>query len=120
MSEDDTDTMEDGENSSGSRNRDGSRNGKNGKINKRGKKGGDNSLDEGSNYLNLRNGNVKNYNGPYSENHNSDNDASRVHLDILKDPRYFHFSKEFGVGFHEDKSVVFPKVADFKFDLEKY
>jgi hypothetical protein len=38
----------------------------------------------------------------------------------LKDPRYFHFSNEFGVGFSDDGGVSFPKLADFKFNEEKY
>jgi hypothetical protein len=38
----------------------------------------------------------------------------------LKDPRYFHFSNEFGVGFSDDGGVSFPKLTDFKFNEEKY
>ena len=37
--------------------------------------------------------------------------------DLLKDPRYFHMSKEFAVGFDNDQ-VVFPKMDNFKFDQQ--
>jgi hypothetical protein len=85
-----------------------------------GKRGG--SQDQGNNFMNIKNGKLKEYSNSYGGDHqNSDGEnTSRVHLDILKDPRYFHFSNEFGVGFHEDGSVIFPKLDDFKFDQEKY
>lgn len=104
---DDTDTEE--RESSGSRN---SRkeSGNRRKKGKRSRKGDDKS--QGGSNFNIKNGMVWNYDGP---NHDQ-NDSSRVQLDILKDPRYFHFSNDFGVGFTEDGGVSFPKVSDFKFD----
>jgi hypothetical protein len=38
----------------------------------------------------------------------------------LRDPRYFHLSKEFAIGIIDDDTVVFPKLANFKFDAEKF
>lgn len=124
MSENDTDTMEEGEETSGSRNREAGgesnrRNGKNGGR-RRNKKDGEHDIGDSGSFINIRNGTAKNYKGAYSDHHHSDNEKSRVQIDILKDPRYFHFSKEFGVGFHEDGSVVFPKATEFKFDQDKY
>ncbi len=84
----------------GSRNRKGNRSRKN------------NEKSEGQPNLNIKNGTVWNYDGP----NNGKDDSSRVQLDILKDPRYFHFSNEFGVGFTDDGGVFFPKITDFKFD----
>jgi len=39
--------------------------------------------------------------------------------DLLRDPRYFHMSKEFAVGFDNDQ-VVFPKMDNFKFNQQQY
>lgn len=60
---------------------------------------------------------VWNYDG---SNGDHNHDSSRVHLDILRDPRYFHFSNEFGVAFPDDGGVSFPKLTDFKFNQDKY
>ena len=40
---------------------------------------------------------------------------ARLKNDLLKDPRYFHMSKDFAVAFDNDQ-VVFPKMENFKFD----
>ena len=72
----------------------------------------DNDKSEGLPNFNISGGAVWNYDGPNT----GKDDSSRVQLDILKDPRYFHFSNEFGVGFTDDGGVFFPKITDFKFD----
>jgi hypothetical protein len=93
----------------------GSRNSKSGSGNRRrkGKKHKGNGQGDGESNFNIKNGMVWNYDGTNTE-HN--HDSSRVQLDILKDPRYFHFSNEFGVGFSDDGGVSFPKLTDFKFN----
>jgi hypothetical protein len=93
----------------------GSRNSKSGSGNRRrkGKKHKGNGQGDGESNFNIKNGMVWNYDGSNTE-HN--HDSSRVQLDILKDPRYFHFSNEFGVGFSDDGGVSFPKLTDFKFN----
>lgn len=62
---------------------------------------------------------INGYSDLNGDQQNSDNE-SRVQLDILNDPRYFHFSNEFAVGFTDDGSVLFPKIDEFKFDQDKY
>jgi hypothetical protein len=94
----------------------GSRNSKSGSGNRRRKgknKHKGNGQGDGESNFNIKNGMVWNYDGSNTE-HN--HDSSRVQLDILKDPRYFHFSNEFGVGFSDDGGVSFPKLTDFKFN----